>query len=99
MDYVLSFEDDEDVAFHIGSALQSFSFDRAASARELFAALSRRWLAISTPVLDAFDNLINTMPGEEPAFQSLFRIRTQTSDSPVDRSKSVQFVLGEKSTD
>ena len=67
--FILSFPDDDEVAASVGSSLTSLSIERAASARELFAAVSKRWLALSTPVLNAFDELIGSKPGDEHVFQ------------------------------
>jgi hypothetical protein len=52
IDFILSFESDDDVAFRIGSGISGLTFSEVPAAKELFAALSARWLAVSKPVFD-----------------------------------------------
>lgn len=73
VDLILSFDDD-DVASYVGTTLMGFSFSQARAAKQLVTAVSRRWMAMSTPVLDEFNELIKTCPSDEPAFQA-FLIR------------------------
>jgi len=80
VDFILSFPDDLEVASYVGHSLSTFSFDHAVSARELFAAVSKRWLAISTPVLNAFEELIGSRPGDEQAFQVFLTQHPQILD-------------------
>lgn len=80
IDMILSFPDDDDVAGRIGSTLMGFSFSKGAAARELFAAVSKRWLAVSTPVLNDFDELIRSKPSDEPAFQQFLSDHPQLLD-------------------
>src|SRR5690242_3779671 len=46
VDLILSFPDDDEVAGFVGQVLSTFSFERPTAARELFAAVSKRWLAV-----------------------------------------------------
>lgn len=80
VDLVLSFRDDDEVAARVGGALTAFSFDKGNAARELFAAVSKRWLAVSTPVLNAFDELIKSKANDEPAFQTFLTQHPQILD-------------------
>lgn len=64
--FVLSRESDDDVA-SLGSGLQVV--DDMGAAKELFAAMSARWLAVGEPVLREFERLIVEHPADEPAFQ------------------------------
>lgn len=77
---ILSLPDEDDVASLVGSTLMGFSFSQAKSARELFAAVSKRWLALSTPVLAEFEELIKTQPKNEPAFQAFLARHPQLLD-------------------
>jgi hypothetical protein len=69
VDLVLSFESDDDVAFRIGSGISNLTLSEVPAAKELFAALSARWLAVSRPVLDQYEKLIVDQLDNEPAFQ------------------------------
>jgi hypothetical protein len=52
----------------------------AAAAKELFAALSARWLAVSKPVLEGYEALILKEPDNEPAFQRFLMEHPQLLD-------------------
>lgn len=80
IDLILSFPDDGDVAGRIGLSLMGFSFDKGNAAKELFVAVSKRWLAVSTPVLEAFDELILSKPADERAFQEFLTRHPQVLD-------------------
>jgi len=82
VDLVLSIESDEDVAHRIAGAISNLSTSEiaAAAARELFAALSARWLAVSKPVLERYEALIREAPNNEPAFQRFLTERPQLLD-------------------
>ncbi|WP_439616274.1 Shedu anti-phage system protein SduA domain-containing protein [Shinella sp.] len=77
---ILSLPDEHDVAGLVGSTLMAFSFAKATSARELFAAVSKRWLATSAPVLGEFEELIKTKRKNEPAFQAFLTRHPQLLD-------------------
>jgi hypothetical protein len=80
VEMIMSFPDDEDVARRIGSTLTGFSFDKGDAAQELFVAVSKRWLAVSTPLLQAFDQLIEAKPCDETAFQQFLSDHPQILD-------------------
>lgn len=80
IDIILSMPEDDDVALRVGTTLQQLSFSKGSVARELFAAVSKRWLAVSTPVLDTFDELIKTHPKDEPVFQAFLSDHPQLLD-------------------
>lgn len=80
VDLILSFDNDDEVSSRIGLALQSMSFSGGGAAREIFAAVSKRWLAVSTPVLDSFEALIRDEPDNEPAFQAFLTAHPQILD-------------------
>lgn len=80
VELILSFDDDDDVASYVGTTLMGFSFSQAKAAKQLVTAVSRRWMAMSTPVLDEFDELIKTSPFNEPAFQAFLSSHPQLLD-------------------
>jgi hypothetical protein len=71
VEYILSLEDDEDV---VGLASKAFRLGLSPSpvAKEMFAALASRWLAISTPIIHQYQKLISEEPNNEPIFQEFF---------------------------
>ncbi|MGE4049259.1 MAG: Shedu anti-phage system protein SduA domain-containing protein [Acetobacteraceae bacterium] len=75
--FVLSRESDDDVA-SLGTGLQVV--DDMGAAKELFAAMSARWLAVGEPVLRGFERLILERPADEPAFQSFLTEYPQILD-------------------
>lgn len=78
VDLVLSFEADDDVASLVGSKMSHMLND--AEVREVFAALSARWLAVSTPVLERYAGLIAERPHDEPSFQDFLGEHPQLLD-------------------
>lgn len=78
IELVLSFEADDDVASLVGSKMSHALRD--AEVREVFAALSARWLAVSTPVLEQYARLIAGQPHDEPAFQEFLTEHPQLLD-------------------
>lgn len=84
VDLVLSFESDDDVAGYIGSALHRTSVPADVSAaKEIFAALSARWLVVSKPVLERYELLIAEQGDNEPAFQRILMQHPQLLDPMV----------------
>jgi len=83
VDLVLSIDSDDDVAYRIAGAISNLTTSEvaAAAAKELFAALSARWLAVSKPVLERYEALILKEPDNEPAFQR-FLWSTRSSSIP-----------------
>lgn len=81
-DFILSITDEAEAIGHVASAMWAGSWtgNRLPVQCELFAAISTRLLAVSTPVLDAFDALIRTQPENEPAFQEFLTKHPQILD-------------------
>lgn len=81
-DFILSITDEGEAIGHVASGMWAGSWtgDRLPVQRELFAAISKRLLAVSTPVLDAFDALIRNEPENEPAFQDFLTKHPQILD-------------------
>jgi Domain of unknown function (DUF4263) len=79
VEFVLSIELDDDVAEHIGGSIARPNLDMPA-AKEVFAALSTRWLAVSTPVLKRYEALIIEQPDNEQAFQRFLTEHSQLLD-------------------
>jgi len=77
---VLSFPGDDDAAIAASSAITFLSVSRSDAAKSLLVALATRWLAISTPTLTAYADLIRTSPDDEPLFQSFFEKHPQLLD-------------------
>ena len=76
--FVLSMESDDDVA-SLGGRLSSVVEDIGA-AKEIFAAMSARWLAVAEPVLGEFERLIVEHPDDEAVFQSFLTNHPQILD-------------------
>lgn len=69
-EYVLSFEDDDDIVSALGLQLQRASFVNPRVVEALFEAMAGRWSAVSSPTLQAFDDLIRDHADDEPSFQA-----------------------------
>jgi hypothetical protein len=67
--FVLSFNDDDDAAFAVGHHISGMN-RKIGAAKEVFAALSTRWLAIGEPVLREFEALMRSHGADEPTFQA-----------------------------
>jgi hypothetical protein len=80
VELILSFESDDDVAFRVGSGFSNLTFSEVPAAKELFAALSARWLAVSSPILAQYEALILDQPDSEPAFQRFLTDHPQLLD-------------------
>jgi hypothetical protein len=82
IEVILSFDSDDDVAARIGHVMSqmSFSEETVGASKEVFAALSSRWLAVSKPVLRQYESLIATTPNNESAFQSFLSMHAQLLD-------------------
>ena len=79
---VLSIEDEDDFieTMAIGFSRAAFSLEGIGPSKELFAAVSTRWLTISEPLLRGYETLIADRPDDEPAFQSFFAEHPQLLD-------------------
>lgn len=82
VELVLSIANEAEAIGHVASGMSvaSLTGDRLPAQRELFAAMSKRLLAVSKPVLDAFDALIRDDPDNEPAFQKFLTKHPQILD-------------------
>ena len=80
--FVLSVEDEDDFIEMVatGFSRAAFSLQGVGPARELFAAVSTRWLTISEPLLKRYEALISDRPDDEPAFQAFFTEHPQLLD-------------------
>jgi len=77
---IMSFDADDDAASAIGSGLQKASFLDVAAAKQMFLALSARWLAVSTPSISAYRSLLELHATEESEFQTFFERHPQLLD-------------------
>jgi hypothetical protein len=68
--YILSFEDDEDLLLALGMQLQRAAMANPRLIDALFQAMAGRWLAVSSPTLQAYDELIRDHSDDEPSFQA-----------------------------
>ena len=80
LEFVLAFNDDDELLDQINVAFTFVAFGGPDSAKELFASLAARWLAISKPLLDEYERLIAEHPTEERVFQRFFTAHPQILD-------------------
>ena len=80
IELIVSFETDDEVLEFARLGFGHLSRDGAKSAKEMFAALSTRWLAINTPVLQQYQQLIESRSDNEPSFQAFFQSFPQVLD-------------------
>jgi hypothetical protein len=80
VDSILQIESDNEVASRVGLALMGFGMAQNKASLELITAVSKRWLAISTPVLERYEALLRDKPNDEPAFQSFLVDHPQLLD-------------------
>lgn len=80
VELVLSVDDEDDLIDLVGIGFSRLSLQGTEAAKELFAAISTRWLAVSKPVLDRYETLIAERPDDEPAFQVFFTQHPQILD-------------------
>jgi hypothetical protein len=80
VDLVLSIDSDDDVASLVGRGISNTVTSEVPAAKELFWALSARWLAVSRPVLERYDALIVNERDKEPAFQEFLSKHPQLLD-------------------
>jgi Domain of unknown function (DUF4263) len=80
--FVLSIADEDELLGMIAGAFQKAGFSRAGTgpAKEVFAALSTRWLTISEPLLQRYEILIASHSDYEPAFQAFLTEHPQLLD-------------------
>lgn len=82
VEFMLSIEDESDLLGMIAGAFHKSGFTQAGigPAKEVFAALSTRWLTISEPLLQRYESLIVSHPDNEPAFQKFLTENPQVLD-------------------
>jgi hypothetical protein len=68
--YILSFEDDQDLLLALGMQLQQAATANPRLIDALFQAMAGRWLAVSSPTLQAYDELVRDHSDDEPSFQA-----------------------------
>ena len=76
----MSTEDENDFVELIATGFSRLSWQDPEAAKELFAAVSTRWLAVSKPLLKRYEKLIGDRPDDEPAFQTFFTQHPQILD-------------------
>jgi hypothetical protein len=76
----LSFEDEEHLASLLGLAFSKASMTNVAIAKEIFSALSSRWLAINSRTLEEFNDLLRDHGNEEGIFQHFLEKHPQLID-------------------
>jgi Domain of unknown function (DUF4263) len=77
--FVLSRESDDEVA-SLDGRVSMGDDENMGAAKELFAAISTRWLAVGEPVLREFESLIAEHPDDEPEFQKFLTTHPQLLD-------------------
>jgi hypothetical protein len=95
VDFVLSMDCDDDVA-GLGSRL---NMAEPKAAKELFAAMSTRWLAVSRPILEEYEKLIADKPGSEPDFQKFLARYPQLIDPMAVQIWPTPDILGFREPD
>ncbi|MBP2444978.1 Shedu anti-phage system protein SduA domain-containing protein [Rhizobium leguminosarum] len=79
-DLILDMESDDTVAARAGLALIGFGYTQSKAGVELIAAISRRWFAVSTPVLKQYEDLISDSADDESEFQRFLEAYPQLLD-------------------
>ena len=77
---ILSFADEVKLLDAISIGFSWLTFQGPITTRELFVALSSRWLTISQPLLLEYEQLIQDYPGDESKFQEFFSNHPQFLD-------------------
>jgi hypothetical protein len=82
IEFFLSVDDEDDLLEAVGTGFSRMAMYASGTeaAKEIFAAVSARWLAISKPILDRYETLIADRPDDEPAFQEFFTRNPQILD-------------------
>lgn len=77
---IISIKDEGELLDAIALGFTWLTFQGPVTTRELFAALSSRWLTISQPLLLEYQQLIQDHPSDEPKFQEFFTNHPQLLD-------------------
>lgn len=96
---ILSAPDDDTISLGISLAILQVSAFRTKAMHELCAAMSKRWLAVSSSVLDHFNEIIEKCPNEEKVFQSFLEVHPQLLDPLAVRVWSQPNLFGYKEPD
>jgi len=83
LELALSMESDEELIDLAGKGYGSAGMLEPASAREMFAAMSMRWLTVSVPVVARYRRLLADHPHDEPTFQRFFSEHPEMLDPMV----------------
>ena len=78
--FVLAIDDEDELLDIVAQGFNRTAFSGTKPARELFAALSTRWLTIGEPLLLGYESLIASRADDEPAFQRFFTEHPQILD-------------------
>ncbi|MDB5601161.1 MAG: hypothetical protein JWN71_3205 [Xanthobacteraceae bacterium] len=81
-EFILSVEDEEELISIAGSgfSLSAWSANGSRQAKELFAAISTRWLTVSAALLKRYETLLTSHAGDERVFQEFFTQHPQFLD-------------------
>jgi hypothetical protein len=71
---------DDDLALNLSSIMNGLAMETSDVVRQVFSALSGRWLAIGDEVLRDYEELLVNRPSDEPAFQSFLTVYPQLID-------------------
>ena len=77
---IISLEDEGKLLDAIAIGFTWLTYQGPITTRELFVALSSRWLTISQPLLLEYERLIQSFPSDEPKFQEFFANHPQFLD-------------------
>ena len=77
---IISFEDEDEILGAVATGFTWLTMQGPNTTRELFVALSSRWLTISQPLLLEYERLIQDYPNDESKFQEFFTNHPQFLD-------------------
>ena len=83
LELALSMESDEELIDLAGKGFGPVGMLEPAIAREMFAAVSMRWLTVSVPVVARYRGLLADHPDDEPTFQRFFSEHPEMLDPMV----------------
>lgn len=96
---VLSYQDEDELLFHVGGNMSKLGGATPDVAVEIFRALASRWLAMSLPVIEEYEELIRTRPRHEPSFQEFLTKHPQLLDPMALQVWPEPDLFGEKRPD
>ena len=77
---IISFEDEDELLGGVATGFTWLTFQGPTTTKELFIALSSRWLTIGKPLLLEYERLIQEYPNDESKFQEFFTDHPQLLD-------------------